>query len=329
LAPTSTVALSADNIVGAALFFEYRLAGLRTGIFCTDDAVGFRTVIAPREERARFAERAAAALLRSGAHVVLATYETPNETSVPELVPGALFGYRQRRVGRMLTLAPTYDETLARLGRLTRRNLRYYRRHLASRVQLDFVADARTHLSFAEFKALNDSSLNPVRDLRELALRWRGSCEIDGGFLSGLRTAEGKWLSLLGGWRHETTTVLHWQLNSAGYEHDSIGIVIRSFLLEHEIARGARRLLMFGGTPHSIRYAFDQDSIADLILSRPTLRAAAVRFLARELVRHSGRARSNHLLQVLAEVRLTRQTAFSGDTSTAIKGRSPQTSQAS
>src|SRR5581483_5919076 len=130
----------AEDIVAAALFFEYRLAGVRTRVFSTDDAVGFRSVIAAPDERARFAERAACALLKSGAHVVLATHETHDQSGpAPASVPGTLLGYRQRRVGRMLTLAPSYEETLARMGRLTRRNLRYYRRHLALRLRVEFV----------------------------------------------------------------------------------------------------------------------------------------------------------------------------------------------
>ena len=303
---TSTIdLLRSGNICAAALFFEYRLAGVPTGVFCTDDAVGFRTVIAAREERARFAERAANALLRSGAHIVLATYETADDReSVPKPLPGALLGYRQRLVGRMLTLAPTYDETLSHVGRLTRRNLRYYRRHLESHLPLNFVAEARAELTFAEFIRLNNRSLNPVRSERELWLRWRNTCKDAGGFLQGLRSEEGTWLALVGGWRHETTTVLHWQLNIGGHERDSIGTVMRSFFLEHEIANGARKLLMFGGTPHSIRHSFDEDSIADLLLCRPTLRSSVLRFLARSLMQHSNVARRNHLVQMLSDLPL-------------------------
>jgi hypothetical protein len=318
--------LHSHYITAAALFCEYRVAGIRTRIFSTDDAVGFRTIIAPVEVREHFAERAAGALLNKEAHVVLATYETRNEVASVEPVPGALVGYRQRRVGRMLTLAPTYDETLARMGRLTRRNLRYYRRHLASRVQLIFVADARPLLTFEEFKSLNDASLNPVRNRRELQLRWRSSCDRPAGYITGLRTVEGKWLSLLGGWRDDATTVLHWQLNSSGYEHDSVGIVIRSFFLEHEIAQGARKLLMFGGTPHSIRHAFDEDTIADLVLCRPSLRAAVLRVLARHLAPIDGRC-TNHLLQVLATVSL-KQASWSPQSSNVLKHSSPGTYEA-
>ena len=320
--------LHSDNIRAAALFFEYRLAGIPTGVLCTDDAVGFRTVIAAREERARFAERAANALLKSGAHVVLTTYETSDDReSVPKPLPGALLGYRQRLVGRMLTLAPTYDETLSHVGRLTRRNLRYYRRHLESHLPLNFVADARAELSFAEFMRLDARSRNPVRRERELWLRWCNSCSETGGFLEGLRSEEGKWLALVGGWRHETTTVLHWQLNIEGYERDSIGVVMRSFFFEHEIARGARKLLMYGGTPHSIRHAFDEDSIADLLLCRRSLRSSVLLFLARPLMQHSSTARRNHLLQMLADLPLRGYSSRHTQLAPSLQQPSAETSQ--
>lgn len=300
--PIGAGPLCQENILAAALFFEHCVAGVRTGVFCTDDAVGFRTVIAVGEERARFAERAANVLLKNGAHVVLTTYEGGDDDvgALRRPLPGTLLGYRQRSVGRMLTLAPTYDEFLSHMGRLTRRNLRYYRRHLASHLEFEFIADARSELTFAEFMRLNATSRQPVRRDRELWLRWRSSCRVAGGFLQGLRTTEGKWLALVGGWRHETTTVLHWQLNSLGYDRDSLGIVMRSYFLEHEIARGARKLLMFGGTPHSIRSAFEEDSIADLLLCRSTVRSWMLRFLAHSLLPHSKLARRNHLLQTLA-----------------------------
>lgn len=324
--PSRPDSLDAENILAAALFFEYRFAGLATGVFCTDDAVGFRTVIAAREERSRFAERAANALLRRGAHVVLTTYESPNDTeAVPRALPGTLLGYRQRSVGRMLTLAPNYEEMLSNLGRLTRRNFRYYRRRLASRVQLNFVADARAELSFGQFMRLNSGSRNPVRSERELWLRWRNACRGEGGFLQGLRLADGKWLALLGGWRHETTTVLHWQLNGAGYERDSIGIVMRSFFLEHEIGLGARKLLMYGGTPHSIRYSFDQDVITDLFLCRLSARSLMLRLLAKPLTQFTRLGRTNQLLQTLADLRLH---AYKPLAETPIEQTSAETSQA-
>ena len=185
----------------------------------------------------------------------------------------------------MLHLRPTYEETLAQFGHSTRFNLRYYRRRLARRMWLEFMDDVRSRITSAEFESLNAASLNPIGSAHEVKLRWTCSCELPDSFVVGLRSSEGKWLSLIGGWRQDTTTVLHWQLNAAGYEHDSIGTVMRSFFLEHEVARGTRELLIFGGTPHTIRHAFKEDAIVDLVFCRDSLRSRICRSLARYLNR--------------------------------------------
>jgi hypothetical protein len=307
--PSEEKNLTLKNVKSAALFFEYRVFGCHTGVFATDDAVGFRTVIAPAGERDRVAARSAQALVDLGAHIVLVTYEIGrNEPHLPNLgrcIPESRCGYRDRSVGRVLRLEPSFDAMLARLGRSTRFNLRYYRRRLLKHLPSEFVPDVRPCLDLKQMQALNRGSLNPVTDA-EAELRWHSSCELPGSFVVGLRSsAEGQWLSLIGGWRQGDTTVLYWQLNAAGYERDSIGTVMRSFFLEHEIDRGARRLLIFGGTPHSIRHAFETDHIADLVVCRCGLHAAMLRLIARAFSSPSApRRRSNYLAQILCSADL-------------------------
>lgn len=302
--------LHSDNILAAALFFEYRLLGLRTRIFSTDDAVGYRTVVAAAHERELFAHRVVRALLKSGAHIVLANYQSTGEVPIPlPLQHDVLSGRRERPVPRMLHLRPTYEETLAQFGHSTRFNLRYYRRRLTRRTRLEFLDEAWKHITPAEFASLNAASLNPIVSAHEVNLRWSCSRQLPGSFVVGLRSSEGKWLSLIGGWRQDTTTVLHWQLNTAGFEHDSIGTVMRSFFLEHEIARGTRELLIFGGTPHTIRHAFHQDAIVDLVLCRDSLRSRICRALARYLSGTNPFPGSNHLLRTLGELDLQPMTS--------------------
>jgi hypothetical protein len=302
--PSHAHPLQARNIRAAALFFEYRVAGIRTRVFSTDDAVGYRTVVAPPQERDRFARRAAQLLLRAGAHVVLANYEPLGGATLSVSEPDVLTGWRERTVPCILPLATTFDETLARLGRATRFNLRYYRRRLAKRLELEFVEDVRQHITLEEFAALNAASLNPVTSDHEIHLRWNCSCKLPGSFVVGLRTSQGKWLSLISGWRHETRTVLHWQMNAAGYERDSIGTVMRSFFIEHEIAGGARELLIYGGTSHTINHAFTQHTVADLLICRDSFRARICRNVARHLSCRAGFLRSNHLLRTLGELEM-------------------------
>lgn len=275
--------LCAEDLEAAALFFEYRICGLRSGAVTAADAVGFSSVIAPAGQRARVAAMAARALVERGANIVLATYEDagePESRSAFTGWKGVLAATRHRDVQRVLRLAPTMEATLAQMGKSTRFNFRYYRRRLQKHAGCVYVEDARPALQDADFHAINRASLNPVPEA-EFARRVRSATTLQDSFLVGLRAADGRWLSLAGGWRQGKTTVLHWQSNASGFEKQSVGTVMRSFFLEAEIARGADTLLIYGGTPHSMRYAFERQTVADLVLRRKGLHASLLGWSAR------------------------------------------------
>ncbi len=295
--------LSVDDVEGAALFFEYRVLGVRTGIVGTGDAVGFSSVVAPVGRRAPLAAAATKAMMERGATVVLATFECAGESDRRAGMAGTpdmIWASRKRNVGRMLNLQSTMDATLATMGKSTRFNLRYYRRRLEKQMPLEYVANAASLLQDTDLQALNAASLNPV-DAREFRRRVDVASTLPDSFITGLRGPDGQWLSLAGGWRQDGTTVLHWQMNRAGMEKHSIGTVMRSYLLEDEIARGASRLLIFGGTPHSMRHAFAQEPVSDLILQRQGFRAKVTCAAARWFSRHGSRlGRANFLAELLS-----------------------------
>ena len=275
--------LSAENLEAAALFFEYRLFGLRTGAVSTGDAVGFSSIIARKGQRTEVAAIAARALVDRGASIVLATYEGPNEIPATPLLagwPGVQFAVRRRRVGRTLRLLPTMEATLAQMGKSTRFNLRYYRRRLEKQVPCEYVPDAAAALQHADLHEINEDSLNPV-SAEEFRRRVQAASQLPGSFLTGLRDADGRWLSLIGGWRQGGSTVLFWQMNTRGWEKHSLGTVMRSFFLEDEIKRGSKRLLIYGGTPHPMRHAFAPDTVSDLVIRQPGLRATVLCHLSR------------------------------------------------
>ncbi len=282
---TTSAGLRAEEIDAVALLFEYRVFGLRTGIVATADAVGFNSIVAPRGRRAQVAVTAAQALVQRGASIVLSTYESADEPDVRGLLthwPMVSWAWRERRVGRILQLGSTLDDTLARLGKATRFNLRYYRRRLIKDVGCEYVAQAAPYLQHEDLQALNASSLNPVEPL-EFERRVLSASTLPGSYLCGLRASDGRWLSLIGGWRQKGTTVLYWQMNTLGFEKYSLGTAMRSFYLEHEIASGAKRLLIYGGTSHTMRHAFQEEPVADLVVQRWGLRAAALKRAAQLL----------------------------------------------
>ncbi|HLI76153.1 MAG TPA: hypothetical protein VKV02_04340, partial [Acidobacteriaceae bacterium] len=228
---SQTRSLLPSDLRGAALFFEYQVLGLRTGVIATGDAVGFNSVIAPDGERGEVAAIAARALLQSGATTVLATYEGHGEPEVRSRLNSlkpAPWAVRERVVHRMLRLAPTLDETLLQMGKATRTNLRRYRRRLEAQIGCEYIADAAPFLANADLRAINAKSLNPVCP-EEFKRRVGSASSLRGSFLSGLRAANGDWISLMGGWRQGGTTVVHWQTNLGGLEKFSVGTVMRSY----------------------------------------------------------------------------------------------------
>jgi hypothetical protein len=277
--------LHLEDVHAAVLLFEYRILGLPTGAFSTDDWSGFRTVIAPAAERGAIAAMAADALLEHGAQIMLVSYANPAQSTSklkPTLRHQARWAWQTRRRSMALPLESTIKATLAKLGKSTRFNLGYYRRRVEAEVPCEFVADARGLLQERELKALNAGSLNPVR-LSKFRLQCESSCQLPGGFLLGLRSTQGQWLSLIGGWRQAGVSVLYWQMNTAGYEKLSIGTAMRSYYLEHEVGHGTKTLIIYGGTVHSMGHSFVREDVTDLIVQRRSWRAAALYAVARIL----------------------------------------------
>jgi len=287
-----------DDVHAAVLLFEYRVIGIPTGVFCTDDWAGFRTVVAPEAERDAMSALAADAMLGRRAQLMLISYGGPRHRSsaaVPVMRHAAMWVSATRPVAMTLLLEPTTKATLAKLGKSTRFNLGYYRRRLNRVAPCEFVGDVCGLLTQKEFEALNEASLNPVH-AEEFRLQHQSACSLPGGFLLGLRTLEGKWLSLIGGWRQGTVTVLQWQLNAAGYEKLSIGTAMRSYFLEHEVERGTRKLIYYGGTPHSMGNSFEHEETTDLIVRRRSLRATVIHALVRLLALLPAQVGINSLL---------------------------------
>jgi hypothetical protein len=266
----------------AALLYEIvLLEKVPTGIFSTDDISGFRTVIAPAEERALAVRLVAETLLEQRAQIVVLSFAASGmQSDALKLNPKcpARWAICERPVEGALLAHGSYEAMLMSLGKSTRFNMRYYRRRLERDLRTEFVSDARGMFSEDEIESLNALSLNPFRP--GLArLQYRSACSMRGGFLVGLRTEEGRWLGLVGGWRQAGTTVLLWQFNRAGMESRSLGVVMRGHFLEHEIANGAQRVLFYGGSPNSIQHAFVRETVTDLVVVRQSRMASLLWWL--------------------------------------------------
>ncbi len=267
---SGTTIPDALNLQWAVLLYELVPAGLGTGIFSTDDISGFRTVIAPVCEREAVIASAADTLLKLGAQIVMISSAHRSAASMPTAIQSSVparWAVRERPVANTLPAQASYEATLRSLGKGTRFNMRYYRRRLLRQMDFVLVPDARGMFSEDEIVAMNAASLNPFSP--GLAVIQYASCnELSGGFLMGLRAADGRWLSLVGGWRQADTTVLLWQMNRAGLERSSLGTVMRSYFVQHEVEHGAARIVFYGGTPNTIEHSFTPDHVTDVIVVR-------------------------------------------------------------
>jgi hypothetical protein len=274
---------TADDVQGAVMLYEYTLAGQGLRLFATDDTSGLGTVIAPAGMRIQVAEAACARLTEMGALGTLITVASGIEDAQAECAPERRtrafeLARQQRSVPLGLPLGGTFDETLAALGKHTRRNLRYYRRRLESDLGSEFVP--QVEMSRRDFLAFNRASMNPAT---EAWAEWRYESVRNGDavMFAGMRGRDGRWLSLIGGHRHEVTTHIDWQMNLAGLTHCSLSTVMRSYVLEHETELGMKHMVFTGGTPHSMRHSFACVDVTDVVALRRSMAGATLRRLAR------------------------------------------------
>lgn len=267
---------SAGEPQAAVLLYEYGLGRISSGIFVPADLCGERTVLAPERLRSMIAWQAAEALLDRGAHLVFLSLRNGDFTSLHRAATHTC-ATRQRIALRTLPIASSFDATVAAMGSHTRRNLRHYRRLAESELGATFVPEANP--SESEFLALNRDSLYPVFPWIA-KWRFRNARGLRDSVLAGLQTADGSWLSLIGGRRRNRITYLDWQMNVKAYPALSIGTAMRAFLIEHEVARGSLLLTFEDGTPHSMNRAFVPENVCDLLLARPSLSPNVLRNLA-------------------------------------------------
>jgi hypothetical protein len=281
-ANTSVAEVTADDVRGAVILYEYRMLGRGTGVFAGDDSTGQRAVIAPKHLRAQVAEAVCHELVARGALAVMLTYEgTMGGTSAGENPDSPTAAWKMAMRGRSvplyLTLDTSYETTLASLGKHTRRNLRYYRRRAECETGCEFVP--LVEMTRREFIEINRASINPVP---AALANWRydafsGS---PGMLFAGVRASDGRWLSLIGGRRHRQITEIDWQINLDGLPRLSLSTVMRAYLLEHEVGLGTETLMFSGGTPHSMRHSFACVDVVDAMVLRQSAGARLLRALA-------------------------------------------------
>jgi hypothetical protein len=283
-----------DDLMGAVLIFEQDIFGFGVGAFATNDRSGRSTLIAAGPERSLVVGLAVRTLLDRGAHLILMSFrsaegkEDPATVSPPLLEVAengtavARWALRERTIHGYLPLSKTFDATLARIGQRTRSNLRYYRRR--AEADLGCVFLPQVEVTREEALRFNRQCMYAV-PAAVAGWRYDSLKELSEPVFMGIKDREGRWLSMLGGRRYgDHRSEILWQMNRRGHATSSLGTVMRSYYIEHEIAHGSRRMYIEGGTPHPIKFSFVPEELTDLVVMRRTLTATAIRMAARRWI---------------------------------------------
>jgi hypothetical protein len=182
--------------------------------------------------------------------------------------------FAERTPVHKLLLASSYHAMLAGMGYRTRRSLAAKRRQLEQKAQVIFLSHLEPGQAVEAMEALRVTS-QPQRIRKFFATRHRLMCERSEMFTMGLCMPNGKWLSVLSGWRRDGVTYIDLQMNDARLKKESISAVMRAFLLEHEIARQQKMIFFVGGCSILLgRYCEPGEICTDVVLARPGLRSA-------------------------------------------------------
>jgi hypothetical protein len=244
--PRVVVVSRGPRTVGLLYCKERVVAGIATGIVFGDDTLG--AMIAARTgETDSVLHCAVEALLK---HVVALRFRLGSDrlALMESAKAGACIYFRRAKHHAHLELPGNYGEFLARVGPCTRNNLRRYRRR-SEAAGNEFSPD----LEFIEFCAAarglfpNASFATSNREL-ERALDMISAMPMPSRLLIGLRQANGKWISLAGGWYDGERAILNMQLNDRRMGRDSLSLVLRSYLIEMLVKRGFREIIFWAGT---------------------------------------------------------------------------------
>ena len=281
-----------DDVAGCVLIFEQRVFGFGVGAYATNDRSGRSTLIAPPGDRMKVAAAACRALLNRGAHLIMLSFRKAETDFLESSEPaGPRLGKRAKTVARWaqrdrpipgyLPLASTYDATLATIGQRTRSNLRYYRRRAEAELGCRFFP--RIEVSREELLKFNRESMYGV-SASVAGWRYDSLKELSEPIFMGIKDRDGRWLSMLAGRRYLDRSELLWQMNRDGLWSNSLSAVMRSYFIEHEVARGVRRVYIEGGTPHPIKFSFMPESLTDLVVMRQTITAKVMQGIAKRYI---------------------------------------------
>ena len=289
-APVILAACHGNQLVGAVYAGEPHIWGLPVGVVAVGYVSECETVVARDAHITPVLDAALRHLAGCRRfHTIYVRDRSLQRDRLAEVlggVPNICRAAGRIEITDTLLLRDSFESLLNTFGRRTRRNLTYYRRR-AAHAGIEFqhglsskdVRNACSHLA-ARQRTSHYSG-------RQLLTHLRALDQMPGAFWYGLRTSAGERLSLIGGWRRGETAYIVFQLNNsnAAYDHISISVVSRSYLVEELIRVGVRKLEFMGGCQGLLERYCVKESWCCAVIEKTTWAATAIRTVGRKILR--------------------------------------------
>ena len=273
--PWTVLMWQGDDLAGAVLLREQIAYGLPIGYFYAGNAAADDFIIARAEHEADVLVRCLGALIERlpSAVILLAMAADCKHLPWRHLAGSASVPVRYR-----LALKASWDKTLEQFGTRSRRNLRYYSRRLLADGAAFHPGLTESDVREAVFSLQTRADFPKSRDHLGETLSAHG--RTPGNFAVGLRKADGRWLSVLLGWREGRTTYVFFQMNDITEPQSSISTALRSLFLQDEQARGTSEIRFVASTSSLMENGCIEDRQFILLLAKQTVRKRLITLVA-------------------------------------------------
>ncbi len=271
--PRVVVARNGGQIAGIVYAKERTICGVPVGVVYIDTTLGGLIVRDALEEDEVFLRALECLFSVSRIRAVRAIIpssrqELANVSRIRQLLECDVCSIRFKNSHRTVPLSCSYEAFLESLGYQTRRTFRRYRKK-AEAEKYSFAAD----LSIAEFEsgALSIIADDVIRAKPELVKRAKEMIAAAAEpVLAGLRDSDGRWVSVLGGWRDGDRVTVVIQANSVKrYPQHNLSTVLRAYFCESMILKGVKELLFWGGVEGRLKpYSTEIPALCAYIDSR-------------------------------------------------------------
>jgi hypothetical protein len=284
--PRVAVVYDDSHIAGIIYWKERVIAGVPLGIYYGDGTIGGMLVAPLSHEEEIF--RAGIQYLSSRPSVRgIRLRISPGSAQSQVIRTHHTFSNAEVHISRIrnharLPLAGSYPAFLAGLGPTLRRNFRYYRRRFEAAGHQFRASMTTDQMHHAAWDLREKCSISGSSDALKRLLNMVSAS--DHPMALGLLDKSGKWLAVAGGvFRHDGAMMFFQLNNDLEFEKDSLSLVLRAYLIEALIERGARELLFWAGVGGPLRSYVSFLPVIEVQIDRPSIGWRLTRRLIRRI----------------------------------------------